>query len=511
MHASRKQLPRSTARPAEHLEALIQASPLAIQEFDLDGRVRLWNAAAERIYGWRSEEVVGKATPTIPETERESHEGLLDRLRRGEVLTEVDTTRLRKDGEKIHVRISAAPIFDDTGSVCGITSLAADITAQKSLEEQLLQAQKMEAIGQLAGGIAHDFNNLLTAISASSDLLLARLEPANPMRADLDEIRAAADRATALTRQLLAFSRRQVLRPRVLDLNACIRELASLLERLIGDDVKLVTRLDPDLGHIKADPAQIQQVILNLALNARDAMPDGGRLTIESANVDSSSDAHVHGLPGSYVLLTVADEGHGMDADTLGRVFEPFFTTKGRNGGTGLGLATVYGIVKQSGGNVWAESEPGHGATFRVYLPRIDEPAEPWTPLSQETPSGGSETIMLVEDDASVRGIARRALANAGYRALEAASPSEAIALSYRYPGDIHLLVTDVVMPGMNGQKLAAILSGSRTAMKVLFVSGYPSTPLTPEGALEPGTNFLQKPFGVADLLRTVRSVLDEQ
>jgi nitrogen-specific signal transduction histidine kinase/ActR/RegA family two-component response regulator len=388
-----------------------------------------------------------------------------------------------------------------------------DVTERRHLEDQLRQAQKMEAVGQLAGGVAHDFNNLLGVITGYSDLALREIDPQHRARQRVEEIRKAAERAAALTRQLLAFSRKQILQPRVLDPNAVVTDVERMLRRLIGEHIQLVTVLAQNVGTVKADPGQVEQVIVNLAVNARDAMPGGGKLIIGTANVELDEGyvrRHADARPGPHVVLSVSDTGHGMDAVTLSRVFEPFFTTKGAEKGTGLGLSTVYGIVKQSGGHVTVYSEPGHGTTFKVYLPRVDEPLEPRLDRAVgEQASRGTETVLLAEDEESLRLMFREVIERAGYVVLEAASPEAAFAVSESHEGPIHLLVTDVVMPRMGGQELARRVLAIRPDVRVLYVSGYSFDGVGQQGLLEPGTNFLEKPFTAEALLRELRRILD--
>jgi len=371
----------------------------------------------------------------------------------------------------------------------------------------------MEAVGRLAGGVAHDFNNLLTAIFGYSDLLAEELPADHPGREDLQEIRTAASRASALTRQLLAFSRQQVLQPIVLNLNDVVENIEKMLHRLLGEDVALEAHLAKDLGNVKADSGQLEQVMMNLAVNARDAMPTGGKLTIETANTDldaSYAEQHQPVIPGSYVMLAVSDTGTGMDEVTKTRAFEPFFTTKEPGQGTGLGLATVYGIVKQSGGYVWVYSEPGEGTAFKIYLPRVDAPVEPVGRTPEPAVSVvGTETVLVAEDDELLRPLARELLGKLGYRVLEAKDSAEALAVARAHKGDIHLLVSDVVMPGGGGFQLAQQLVTERPRLKVLYMSGYTDEAVVRHGLLERGLNYLQKPFTPAVLARRVRDVLD--
>jgi signal transduction histidine kinase/ActR/RegA family two-component response regulator len=380
-------------------------------------------------------------------------------------------------------------------------------------QQQLLQSQKMQAIGQLAGGIAHDFNNLMTVISARGQLLLGKLRQEDPVHREIELMTQAAERATDLTRQLLAFSRKQVLQMHVLQLNALVAELAPMLQRIIGENIRMATILDPALGRVRGDARQLEQVIMNLAINARDAMPHGGRLSLETANVKLDSTyarEHPGAQPGPHVMLAVVDTGTGMDAETQARLFEPFFTTKGPGKGTGLGLSTVYGIVKQSGGHIWVYSEPGRGTTFKVYLPQVEElPEAEETALSPADAFRGTETILVVEDEDGVRAVAREILTARGYRVLEAAHGAEALLLCGQRTERIHLLLTDVVMPEVSGPMLADRLALARSDMRVLFMSGYTDSAVIHDGVLEAGTPYLQKPFSPDSLAREVRRVLD--
>jgi signal transduction histidine kinase len=424
---------------------------------------------------------------------------------------QVEKRVLKKDGETIWVDQRTTAIRDDAGVSRHLLGVFENITRRKRLEEQLRQAQKMEAIGRLAGGIAHDFNNLLTVIIGYSESLDGTLKPAGSAREELAEVRKAAERAATLTRQLLALSRRQILQPRTVDLNAIVASTDRLLRRVLGEDVRLITRLDASLGTVRADPGQLEQVLLNLVVNARDAMPHGGTLTIATGNVDVGTGTSVTpaGLPaGRYVLLTVSDTGIGIDEAAMAHLFEPFFTTKGPRG-TGLGLATAYGVVKQSGGEIAAHNEVGRGATFKVYLPRVDEiPDTSGAPPAAAT--FGHETLLVVEDDAAVRGLATAVLRQHGYQVFEVSGGGEALELIDRFDEPIHLLLTDLVMPELSGRELAAIVELRRPGIKVLYMSGYADHALIGSEALLPDMHFLQKPFTRAGLARKVREILDE-
>jgi two-component system cell cycle sensor histidine kinase/response regulator CckA len=421
----------------------------------------------------------------------------------------------RGDGATIVARVSGRAIPNGkTGPTFEI--FMEDITERRALELQLRQAQKMEAIGRLAGGVAHDFNNLLMVISGYSEFLLERLGPDPGLRGPAQEISNAAQRATSLTRQLLAFSRKQILTPKVLDLNEIVTENLKMLTRMIGEDLDLVMVPASDLGDIRADPGQIEQVIMNLAVNARDAMPQGGKMTIETANVrldEAYARAHAPLEPGEYIMLAISDTGHGMDAETQARIFEPFFTTKGTKG-TGLGLSTVYGIVKQSGGYIFVDSQPGRGTTFRMYFPRAggrEEAAAANASMGLPRRERGHETILLVEDEVNLRRLARQYLENQGYKILEAEDGAAALQIAAGYRGQIDLLFTDVVMPGMNGRDLAVRITGQRPGIRVLFMSGYAENAIGENGTLDPGINLLNKPFSLPTLKDRVREILDSE
>ncbi len=497
----------------ELLEAALEASIDPFLIADAQGTIVWVNEGFVRQNGYAREEVLGK-TPRILKS------GLTDpaiypamwstvlsaRVWRGEVINR------RKNGSTYVSEVTVAPVIGRSGEVTHLVGCLRDLTEQRRLEAQLRQSQKMEAIGQLAGGVAHDFNNLLMAISGYNDLLLADLDESDPLRRHGEEVKKAADRAARLTRQLLAYSRKQVLLPKVINLNALVSDVEKMVRRLIGENIACATGLAPDLGSTKADPGQIEQVIMNLAINARDAMPKGGTLTLETSNVEVDEAyalAHADSRPGPHVMLAVSDTGCGMDAETRAHVFEPFFTTKEQGKGTGLGLATVYGIVKQSGGHITLYSEPGHGTSFKIYLPRVDAPAEalPADRPAEASPRG-TETILLVEDEDLVRGLVREALQSGGYAVLDACDGNEALQVSERHEGPIHLLMTDMVMPGMSGVELAKRLAPLRPQTKVLYMSGYTEHSMLQEGVLNSGAAFVQKPVSLIALGQKVREVL---
>ena len=491
---------------------LFETNPEPMFVYDFETlRILAVNEAAIARYGYSEAEFLALTIRDLRPVEEQGRleQELAHRPDEGAVRTGV--RHRAKDGRLFEVDLVARPL-EFAGRRARLV-LARDVTAQRHLENQLRQSQKMEAVGQLAGGIAHDFNNLLTAILGSTQLLLQATPPGDVRREDVEEIRNAGLRAAELTRQLLAFSRRQVLAPKVLELNAVVANMDKMLRRLIGDDVELATALHAEAGAVNADPGQLEQVLLNLVVNARDAMPGGGRVLIETTRLllrDELVERRHRLAPGDYVCLAVTDSGLGMDEATQAHLFEPFFTTKEVGKGTGLGLATVYGIVKQSGGYIWVYSEPGRGTTVKVYLPRVPGAAEP--PLPEPEPPalrGGHETVLLVEDAAPVRTLARRSLEACGYQVIDAADGPKALELSARHSGEIAVLVTDVVMPGMSGRELAERLAPTRPAMKVLYTSGYTDDAMVRQGVLNAGVAFLQKPFVPDSLARKVREVLD--
>ncbi len=508
-----RSLTESEARKAAMLEAALDA----VVAIDEEGRITEFNPAAERTFGHRRADVLGRpiVETIIPPDLRDRHRQGFERyLATGEASIlgrRLQLTGLRSDGAVFPVELTVYRV--PMPGPPTFSAFIRDLTESRRLEEQLLQAQKMESVGRLAGGIAHDFNNLLTAISGYAQLALESQELAPEVGEDLAQIRRAAGRAVELTGQLLAFSRRQVMQPVPLDLGETLREISPMLRRLLGEDVRLALQVGPNLGHVLADPGQLSQVIVNLAVNARDAMPAGGTLTLEAANVDLDAEyaqGHAEVVPGPYVVLSVTDTGNGMDEATRARLFEPFFTTKEQGKGTGLGLATVYGIVRQSGGHIWVYSEPGRGTVFKVYLPRVEAATgERLTPTVRPRNTEGTETILVVEDDDGVRAFVVTVLEGLGYHVLRAANADEAVEQAFRHDGTIGLLLTDVVMPGTSGVELAKRVREIAPAAKVLFVSGYTENTIVHHGVLDPGVAFLAKPFSPDALAERVRAELD--
>ncbi len=508
---TRRQAEAALRETSQRLQAVVDAAPVSIIAADRAGSVMVWNKSATQLLGWAEGEVLGKTLPIIPDEKRAEFEAARARNLRGEP-TLYETQRLRKDGSLVDVMTSAAPLTGPDGSFTGTLGILVDITERRLLEDQLRQAVKMEGVGRLASGVAHDFNNLLTVIGGRTHLLMGQLPTDHPMRRDLLLIKQTGERATTLTRQLLAFSRKQILEPAVVDLNEVVSGMRSLLERLLGEDIDFVTNLDPGLGKVMADHGQLEQVIVNLAVNARDAMYRGGRLTIATCDValdESYSRQHVDVPPGAYVSLAVSDTGIGMDQATKARIFEPFFTTKEVGKGTGLGLASVYGIIKQSNGHIAVYSEPGIGTVVRVYFPRTAGAGTAKTEAERDTAPRGTETLLLAEDDLDLRTLTREILELQGYAVLEAGDVEDAIRIAERHEAIVHLLITDVVMPRMSGRALADAVRRHRPNIKVLFMSGYTDDAIVHHGVLDPGTPFLQKPFTLATLGRKVREVLD--
>ena len=502
-------------RSEERTNYALGAAGMGVWELDVATRRLTWSETMAPLFGLTPEQAPTTAEAFLalihPDDRRLVEDSLATTMRDGTDY-EVEFRALWPDGSARWNAGQARMVRDSDGTPMRLLGIGTDISERKSLEAQFRQAQKMEAVGLLAGGVAHDFNNLLTAILGYSTFVIDTFGPQDRRRADMEEVLKAGQRAAVLTRQLLAFSRKQVLQPTSVDLNALVMGIRQMLARLIGETVDLVPILAPDLGTVRADAGQLEQVLMNLVLNARDAMPSGGRLAVETANVELDAsfmqDVTIH--PGSYVLLAVSDDGIGMNEATKQRLFEPFFTTKEHGKGTGLGLATVYGIVKQTGGYIWVYSEPGKGATFKIYLPRVSGDGKvPDAVVVEEEMPAGTETVLLVEDEQAVRLLTRRILERAGYRVFDAANAEQAEALFERHGSVFNLLVTDVIMPGASGPRLFERLARQRPDLKVLYVSGYTGDTIVHQGELAPGVEFLRKPFTADALNRRVREVLD--
>lgn len=520
--ADQERLEEERRAAEERLRAIVDVAPIAIVRVDREHTVQYWNPAAERIFGWSADEVLGRPYPLeAPEQADDGGPGnLFDRAFAGERIEGMEIRRMRKDDSTAVLRMWNAVVQDGTGHPEGLVGVFADVTEQRTLEHRLRQSEKLEAIGRLAGGIAHDFNNVMTAVQGHTDLLLESLGERDPLRRDIEEIRTNAGRATALTGQLLAFSRRQVLKPRVLEPGAVVRGIEGMLRRLLGEGIRLEISEESGVGLIEADPTQIEQVIVNLAVNARDAMPEGGVLGIGVQNAAltqaeaKSFDYTVE--PGPYVRLLVWDTGEGMDEATRQQVFEPFFTTKPTGRGTGLGMATVFGIVKQSGGYVWVRSAEGDGTEVEILLPRVQKalpeagaPATPTAPAPDRR--RGGETVLLVEDDDAVRSLTARVLHGRGYHVIPVESPASALTLlSAKDHPQLDLLITDMMLPGMNGHTLAERVLEKFPGIPVIFMSGYTEDEVLRKDVAAGVSIFLAKPFSPDELAGTVREVLDE-
>ena len=516
MSARLSDLYESLQRSEAQFRSLIENVSDFIVVLEADGTVRYASPSFEREIG---KNVVGQNIMTLATDEsRAEVENLLAAVQAKSSGGEATSApceaefRIQQQGGGVRTLEASATNLLLHPAVNGIVLNARDVTERRKLEEQLIRAQRMEAIGTLSGGVAHDFNNILTVILGHTEVLLQALKSSPAERAHLKSIDEASRRASALTRQLLAFSRKQVLQPRIFNLNTLIVDLDKMLRRMISEDIELETITDPHLGAARADPGQMEQVVMNLVLNARDAIRGGGRITIETANVTLDDDyvrEHAGPRTGPHVMLAVSDTGEGIGADILPHIFEPFFTTKEVGKGTGLGLSTVYGIVRQSGGNVFVYSQPGRGTTFKVYLPRVDEPAPTAAEPPQSTVASGAETVLLVEDEPALRDLLKTALTGNGFTVLDVPTPADALALSRKHSAPLHLLLTDVIMPGMDGPALAKQVQSERPDIKVLYMSGYATNFIMHDGIVDPGTNFLEKPFHPRALLAKIREVLD--
>ncbi len=494
------------------LASIIDSSEDAILSKDLKGIITSWNRGAERMYGYKPEEVIGKSISILTPSDRPDEiTEILNKIKRGEVIEHYESVRVTKDGRQLNVSISVSPLVNAIGEIVGASAIARDITAQKHAESQLRQSQKMEAIGRLAGGVAHDFNNILAIINACTEFLRDRLDPAAEPTTYVENIRKATDRGASLTRQLLTFSRTPAIKTQILDLNDRLKEISKLLVPLLGDDVEVRIVSRSPSAIIEADPGQLDQIVVNLAVNARDAMPNGGSFFLETSTLivdDDFAEQHQSMTRGKYVLLCASDTGIGMDEATSSRIFEPFFTTKEIGKGTGLGLSTVYGIVKQNGGHLFVYSEPGHGTTFKIYLPSAEDkvglPAQ--SPEETVRPSRPGSTILLVEDDEIMRSLTRRLLEEHGYRVFEATDGKSALDWVQANSESIDLLLTDVVMRNMSGAELAENLQESHPNLKVIYMSGYTGELMANRNMLKPGLTLLEKPFTRTALLNLVHS-----
>jgi PAS domain S-box-containing protein len=515
---TRKDLLESTVQQSERLvRAILEAVSQAIIGIGRDGEIVLVNKRAQEMFGYGREELLGAGIEILlPEASRRAHKqqrsAYFDHPHTRPMGIGMDLAGRRKNGSEFPVEVSLSFVESPEG-VFGI-AFVTDISPRKALEQQLIQSQKMEAVGRLAGGVAHDFNNMLTVISGYNRMLLDELPAGSELRGYLEETLKAADRAASITSQLLAFSRRQVMQPTVVDVNRVISQAERMLRHLIGEDIELELNLGDGLDPVRADPNYLEQAIVNLAVNARDAMPGGGRLRIHTSAVtldEKFTGSHSALRPGRFLRIDVSDSGHGMDAATVAHIFEPFFTTKERGKGTGLGLATVYGMVQQSGGDVQVTSELGRGSTFHLYFPTVTESPGAAAELPAAAAGAGSETVLVVEDEAAVREFTARVLGQLGYEVLTAPGGEQALQISDTHAGEIAALVTDVIMPGMSGRQVADELKSRRSGIRVLFLSGYTEDVIAEHGVLKPGVDFLPKPFQVDDLARKLREILDRK
>jgi PAS domain S-box-containing protein len=497
------------------LALIIDSSEDAILSKDLSGVITSWNRGAEHIYGYRADEVIGKHISLLTPSDRPDEiSEILQKIRKGETIEHYQSVRVTKDGRRLDVSISVSPLRDATGEIIGASAIARDVTAQKRAEGQLRQAQKMEAIGRLAGGVAHDFNNVLAIINACTEFLRDRIDPVSEPSRYVENIKKATERGSSLTKQLLAFSRASTIQPRILDVNERLHDISKLLRPLLGDDVEILIVPRSASAIVEVDPGQLDQIVLNLAVNARDAMPRGGKFILETGAVrldDGFAEQHQALTPGKYVLLAVSDTGTGMDEATISRIFEPFFTTKGVGKGTGLGLATVYGIVKQSAGHIMVYSEPGKGTTFKIYLPSADHKIGFASKPEPETVSPKREgtTILLVEDDEVMRSLTRQLLQEHGYSVVEANDGKSALEWVQSHPGAIDLLLTDVVMRHMSGPELVERLNASHPTLRVVYMSGYTGELIAEREVLKRGITLLEKPFTRTALLNTIHTAME--
>ena len=497
------------------LASIVDSSEDAIIGKDLDGTITSWNRGAENIYGYTPEEAMGKNISLLAPSDRPDEiPGILAKIGRGETVEHLESVRVTKDGRHLNVSITVSPLRDAKGDVVGASAIARDITAQRRAESQLNTAQKMEAIGRLAGGVAHDFNNILGIIGACSEFLRDRIDPSAEPAQYVENIKQAIERGSSLTRQLLSFSRSTAVKPQLLDLNERLKDVGKLLRPLMGDDVEIMIVSKSPAAVVEADPGHLDQIVVNLAVNARDAMPRGGKFILETGTArfdEAFAQQHQNMAPGNYVVLAVSDTGSGMDSPTAARIFEPFFTTKGPGKGTGLGLATVYGIVKQSAGHIFVYSEAGHGTTFKIYLPNADHKIGLGSRAEAETlaPDAKSATILLVEDDEIMRRLTRQLLEERGYAVVEANDGKAALEWVRSNPGRIDLVLTDVIMRNMSGPELVKELSGSNPGLKVVFMSGYTGELIAEREVLERGITLLEKPFSRNALLKTIHATLD--
>jgi PAS domain S-box-containing protein len=495
----------------ELVEAVVRSAPLAIIVLDLNGKITYWNPGAENMFGWKEAEVLGRSLPTIPPDQEAEHEEWIQKFRTGWSITAGERKRRKKDGKLFDVAIWTAPLRDADGHIRGTVGLESDVSQQRLLEEQFRQSQKMEAVGRLAGGVAHDFNNLLTVITGYAEMLVVEAHSLPRCVEYAQAIQQASARAVSLTGRLLTFSRRQPSQPRILNLNESVTNSVGLLRRVIGEDVEVEMELAPDLSPVEADPGHIDQVIMNLVVNARDAMESGGTLTVETANVwldRAYSDKHLGVVPGPYVMLAVRDTGTGMSEETRNRLFEPFFTTKEEGKGTGLGLSIVYGIVKQNNGQISVYSEPGKGTTFKIFLPALETSLELAAVESGPAVEAGAETILICEDDESIRRLVDTMLSSQGYHVIQSGSPQRAIELLRESSDTIDLLLTDVVLPQMSGIDLAREARVIHPGLKVLYMSGYTDRRIRNGWAAGEDIPLLEKPFTAAALSRMLHQVL---